>query len=127
MDIQPLAWAFVEEFSASMGKRIETVSRQSMDRLLSYTWPGNVRELRNIIEYSMILTTGPKLEIVMPHIRPDTVVNLTLRDADYQRIQEVLKLTKGRIRGTGGAAELLGLKESTLRFRMKKLGIKVDR
>ena len=66
-DIPLLVWAFVDEFAKTFHKNIESVERESMDALQRYSWPGNVRELRNLIERAVIVATGPKLHIPLPH------------------------------------------------------------
>ncbi len=122
-DIPLLAWAFVDEIAGKMGKRIDKISTAGMNRLLRHSWPGNIRELRNVIEYSIILSNSPVLDIHLqePESAPVDADNL---NAEQKRhIEKVLNQTGWRIRGKGGAAEKLGMKESTLRFKMKKLGI----
>ena len=124
-DIPPLVWAFVNEFNEKMGKKIESISRQSMDALQSYSWPGNVRELRNIIERAMIQTRGSALRVQIPgRASGPSVSGETLADVEFQHISDVLERTGWRVRGKNGAAEILGLKPSTLESRMAKLGIR---
>jgi DNA-binding NtrC family response regulator len=98
-----------------------------MEKLQRYSWPGNVRELRNVIERAMILANGPRLRIDLPDpAMSDPAVPLNMRDNEAQLIRHVLAMTGGRIRGKSGAAEILGLKPSTLESRMAKLGIRRD-
>lgn len=128
-DIPQLVWTFVEEFSKSMGKPIESVPRAAMDALQRNDWPGNVRELRNVVERAMILNTGPRLEIVLPTqsavvSEVPSALPLELSAVERNHIYNVLQKTGWRIDGPGGAAELLGLKRTTLQSRMVKLGIK---
>jgi formate hydrogenlyase transcriptional activator len=125
-DIPVLLWSIVEDKMHSMGKRIDKVSKKSMDLLLNYNWPGNVRELQNVVEYSMILSQSTTLEILIPAQSGarENEGPKTLAESERQHIESVLVLCNGRVRGKGGAAETLGMKESTLRFRMKKLGIR---
>ena len=123
-DIPLLAQAFAREFGERMGKPVERIRRRSLDALQAYSWPGNVRELRNVIERSMILTEGPELRVVIPESTgPGGGLPLRLQDMDKQHILHVLEKTGWRIRGPGGAAEVLGLKPTTLHSRMRKLGI----
>jgi len=123
-DIPALVAAFVDEFNGSMGKRVEGVSRASMEALRSYRWPGNVRELRNTIERAMIRADGGMLSVsVPPDAAPPPLRGGTLAEVERRYIREVLESTGWRVRGEGGAAQILGLKPSTLEFRMKKLGI----
>lgn len=123
-DIPPLVFHFIDEIGLKMGKRIEKVNTACMNKMLRYDWPGNVRELRNIIEYSMILCKGTSLEINFHGQEAELMTTSTsLENQQREYITRVLEQTGWRIRGAGGAAEVLGLKESTLRFRMKRLGI----
>ena len=124
-DIPLLLWSFIKELGEKMGKKIERISKKGMEQLKSYPWPGNVRELRNVIERAMILSTGPALKIELPAAAGGAPMPaLTLKDVERRHISKILEQTSWRIRGKQGAAELLGLKPSTLESRMKKLGIK---
>lgn len=126
-DILPLIWHFVKEFSETMGKRIEVISRKNLEAVKRYSWPGNVRELRNVVERSMILSKGKNLLVNVPGT-PDSSPHRDLSLEEYNRnyILEILKKTGWRIRGEKGAAEILDIKPTTLYSRMKKLGIKRD-
>jgi transcriptional regulator with GAF, ATPase, and Fis domain len=124
-DIPMLAWSFVREFSKAMGKRIESIPKDRLLALQRYSWPGNVRELRNVVERAMIVSTGPRLQIEPPRATPDAARGVTrLLDVERQHIRTVLERTGWRIRGRGGAAELLDLKPSTLEGRMARLGVR---
>lgn len=124
-DIPPLVWFFINELSERTGKRVDTIPKKEMEKLLRYSWPGNVRELRNVVEHAMIVMQGHVLEIILPQTgESEQEAVVTLEDAERRHIMHVLRMTHWRVRGEGGAAEILGLNESTLRFRMKKLGIK---
>ncbi len=124
-DIPALAWTFAGEFAQSFGKRIESISEESLRELLRYHWPGNVRELRNVIERAVILATGPELVVAVPQIderrMPRTAMTLT--ELEVGHITAVLGSTNWRVRGSGGAAERLGLRPTTLESRMARLGI----
>ncbi|MEQ1761827.1 MAG: sigma 54-interacting transcriptional regulator [Pyrinomonadaceae bacterium] len=130
-DIPLLAGYFTKKHAGRMSKRITTIPRESIDALCSYDFPGNVRELENFIERAVILTSGDELQIPISELRhfdrPVTDdgahVNHSLEAIERNHIVGVLKSTGGRIAGTGGAAQLLDLPVSTLRNRMKKLGI----
>ncbi len=122
-DIPKLVWTFVQEFSVAMGKTIESIPVTAMDSLKVYGWPGNVREVRNIVERAMIVSNGPTLEIDLPETAATTRNSKRLADVEREHIQAVVKATGWRIRGVGGAAEILGLKATTLEARMKKLGL----
>jgi formate hydrogenlyase transcriptional activator len=124
-DIPVLVWHFVRNFSEKMGKRIETISDNSMLALQSYSWPGNVRELKNIIERAMITSSGRTLQIELPEFQ--TVLShetSTLLEFEKAHVLKIMKMTDWRVRGRRGAAELLGLKPTTLEARLKKMGIR---
>jgi formate hydrogenlyase transcriptional activator len=124
-DIPLLVWAFVRMFQEKMGKEIETISKKTMEALQSYSWPGNVRELKNIIEHAMILSNDTTLAVRLP--QPGylgTDATQTLQAMERRYIVAVLEKTGWRLSGQGGAAEVLGLKRTTLRAKIKKLGIK---
>ena len=141
-DIPPLVHYFVRRFSLKIGRKITRIQRETMERLVGYAWPGNVRELENVIERSVILSRGSELE-VGPGVLPETApVAHTPADApahedknpsiappqsidqvERNHILEVLMRTNWRIEGSDGAAALLNLNPSTLRSRMKKLGV----
>jgi PAS domain S-box-containing protein len=123
-DIPGLVWAFIDEFSRLFGKRIESVSKDSLRELQGYSWPGNVRELRNVIERAVILAGGPHLvlQAPKPSVRAAQTAQ-TLEALEIRHIRSVLEGTNWRVRGRGGAAERLGLKPTTLESRMARLGI----
>jgi PAS domain S-box-containing protein len=136
-DIGPLAMQFLRNICQECGRDPIKLTRQQLDQLSSYGWPGNIRELRNIIERAVILTKGQRLrlDLAMPdHIRRDRSASQSpvrpaektklLTDADFREQEKmnmiaVLKNTNWRISGSDGAAELLGVKPSTLAYRMK--------
>ena len=125
-DIPLLVRFFVQDFAARMRKHIDSIPAETMEALVNYSWPGNVRELRNLVERSVILTTGKRLRI--PH---DALYSLNLEgsallssaEAEKRHILEALSATHGVVAGPKGAAALLGLKRTTLQSRMEKLGI----
>ncbi|MFT5730935.1 MAG: formate hydrogenlyase transcriptional activator [Desulforhopalus sp.] len=124
-DIPMLVWAFVKDLGTRMGKTVEKISKETMDMLQSYTWPGNVRELRNVIERSMILHSGQTLHIEITRTENQEIDQPTsLKEIEGNHILSILNKTNWKVSGKNGAAEALGLKESTLRARMAKLGIK---
>jgi formate hydrogenlyase transcriptional activator len=124
-DIPALVWSFVDEFSRLFGKPIETISKETLRELQRYPWPGNVRELRNVIERAVILATGTHLVVEAPRVsdRPIPQNAMTLTELEVEHIRAVLKSTGWRVRGSGGAAERLGVKPTTLESRMARLGI----
>jgi transcriptional regulator with GAF, ATPase, and Fis domain len=121
-DIPVLLRAFVDECAKAMGKRIESISKDQITMLQRYPWPGNVRELRNVVERAVILSRGRRLAIEPPRAGSTSHRrSVRLDDVEREHIRAVLERTRWRIRGSGGAADLLGLKPSTLEGRMKKL------
>jgi len=123
-DIPLLVWAFVKEFAESMGKKIPMVSKRTMSLLQNYPWPGNVRELKNVIERAVILSTGATLHIDRLEAEDEvSMQSMALKQVEKEHILKVLESTGWKVSGKNGAAEILGLKESTLRARMKRLGI----
>lgn len=123
-DILSLTWSFIKEFSNNMGKRIDTIKRESLEAMQRYTWPGNVRELRNAIERAMITSNARTLKVEVQE-KSNSIISqdFTLEEWERRYIMDVLEKTRWRIRGKKGAAEILGLNPSTLYSRMKKLGI----
>ncbi|MGB3646966.1 MAG: sigma 54-interacting transcriptional regulator [Desulfobulbales bacterium] len=129
-DIPLLVEHFISLIAPGIGRHIDSIPRQVMDQLKSYDWPGNVRELRNVIERSIIISpnsklrvpddliTGQKLSSVEPGSR------ISLDEVQRLHILAILEKTGGKLEGPDGAAAILQLKPSTLRHRMKKLGIK---
>ncbi|TWT43799.1 Formate hydrogenlyase transcriptional activator [Phycisphaerae bacterium RAS1] len=150
-DIPLLVQAFVGQFSRRMGKRVESIAPESLASLMERDWPGNIRELKHVIERAMILCDGtvlavedaprrtpaaspvamyaPRVEtataapFLLPAAAPAGISDLSLNSVQAEHIRRVLIQTRWRIDGPRGAARILGLKPSTLRFRMKRLGI----
>lgn len=126
-DIPLMVWSFVKEFQAKMGKRIDNIQKKTMNSLQSYEWLGNGRELRNVIERAMIVSRGKTLEVLLPEttaVGPSGEEEINLVAVERRHIISVLEKTSWRVTGKGGAAEVLGLKGTTLQSKMKKLGIK---
>ena len=127
-DIPMLVWRFVEDFSRSSGKCIESIPKDNMEQLQRYPWPGNVRELRNLVERAVIGASGPRLTIALPQTSSATARrSVKLNDVEKEHIKAVLDTTRWRVRGAGGAADQLGLKATTLETRMAKLGLQRPR
>ena len=126
-DIPALVEHFVEIYARRMGKQIDRISPETMSELTSYPWPGNIRELQNFIERSVILTSGNVLESPLASLRSATEVEslgpITMEDAERDHIRKTLEQTRWVVSGPNGAAARLGIKRSTLYFRMQKLGI----
>jgi PAS domain S-box-containing protein len=124
-DIPLLVWFFVRALQNRMGKEIESISEKNMATLKSYSWPGNVRELKNVLEHAMIMCNSKTLTIQLPLVDPlSEDATGGFEEMERRHILSVLAKTGGRVSGRGGAAEVLGLKRSTLYSKMKKLGIK---
>jgi transcriptional regulator with GAF, ATPase, and Fis domain len=129
-DIEPLVWFFIHGKQRDQGRRIEKIARTTLQALQSYDWPGNVRELENVIERAMILSPGETLQLdeaFRSPARPGGLPGVAARDLNsVQRahIESVLADCGWRINGAGNAAERLAIHPNTLRFRMKKLGIR---
>jgi DNA-binding NtrC family response regulator len=128
-DIQLLVNHFVAKFNKKIGKKIETVSRDTLNMLQEYHWPGNVRELESVIERAVIITQGTALQVLDRfEVSQKTEVPAghevkALVELEHDHILQVLQKTSWRIEGKNGAAILLGLNASTLRARMRKYGI----
>jgi len=124
-DIPSLVWSFVKLFEKSLGKPIDSIPKKNMEALMQYRWPGNIRELRNVIEHAMILSPGKTLNIEPPAQTPmEQSGSSSLQDMERSHIIEVLERTDWRLSGKNGAAEILGMKRTTLQSKMKALGIK---
>ncbi len=131
-DVPLLAQAFLEQFARRMGKRFVALAPDALARLCARGWPGNVRELKHVIERAVILSDGPLLTIddepapsaadSPPRAHAPTLA--TLEEVAEAHIRSALLRSGGVVEGPRGAAALLGLKGSTLRFRMKRLGIR---
>jgi formate hydrogenlyase transcriptional activator len=127
--IPALARHFTQQFARRMGKRIETIPAATMDALVRYPWPGNVRELQNIIERAVILSKGPTLQVPVADLRAAVPAKVpaagavTLTDAAREHILVALREANWVLGGPKGAATRLGMKRSTLHWKMSKLGI----
>jgi len=126
-DIRALVEHFVEIYARRMGRQIDEISPETMSELTSYPWPGNIRELQNFIERSVILTSGNVLESPLASLRnaaeAQSLGPITMEDAERDHIRKTLEQTRWVVSGPNGAAARLGIKRSTLYFRMQKLGI----
>src|SRR5712664_3870401 len=126
-DIPALVEHFVEIYARRMGRQIDEIPPETMCALVSYHWPGNIRELQNFIERSVIITSGDTLEPPLASLTNAAEVHsvgaITLEDAERDHIRKALEQTRWVVAGPNGAAARLGMKRSTLYFRMQKLGI----
>jgi formate hydrogenlyase transcriptional activator len=126
-DIPALVMHYVRSFAEGMDKDIEDVPEEAMEVMCEHSWPGNIRELRNFIERSVILSPGRTLCAPLKDLKPTTIsvagIPVTLEDAERAHICKTLEQTKWVVGGSRGAAVRLGIKRSTLYFRMRRLGI----
>jgi len=128
-DISLLVEHFVKKFSQKFGKEIDSIPKETMKALQDYSWPGNIRELENVIERAVIISQGRVLclaewsDIIPPLSVREGAPLLKIDDVEREHILRVLAKTQWRIEGRDGAAVLLGLRPSTLRSRIQRLGI----
>ncbi len=127
-DTSLLIQHFVKKHAKKLGKHIDKIPQKVMAALEGYSWPGNVRELENVIERALILNQGPTLNLdyaFTNRTQPDNqpASHLTLQTVEKRHIEYMLERTRWCIEGKAGAAVRLGLNPSTLRSRMRKLGI----
>ena len=126
-DIPVLVRHFIDTYARKIGRQIKTVPKTVLRSLQGYSWPGNVRELEHVIERAVIISTGPalqladRLECEAVHAKEEPPKELAAMEREH--ILRILQQTRWRINGPGGAAALLNIHPSTLRFRIKKLGI----
>ncbi len=128
-DIPLLIRHFVERCARRMNKQIDLIPDEAVEAMMNWRWPGNIRELENFIERSVILSAGNRLRPPLAELREEMVarrppdLERTLRDRERDHILEVLRQTRGLLSGAKGAAARLGLKRTTLQYKMQKLGI----
>jgi len=126
-DIPLLVEFYVKVISKRLGKTIETIPTSAMVALQNYHWPGNVRELENVLERAVLNSSGTKLRLVddlKKQYKDSTTAQKPLKEIERDYILKVLEQTRWKVSGKNGAAEILGLDRSTLRARIKKLGIR---
>ena len=142
-DIPLLVRHFVQQFSRKMNKQIDSIPSDTMSALVRYDWPGNIRELQNVMERAVILSPGPALKVSLSDLKsrvdpgvprlelpaPNGSGNMqsVLDETERAQIIRALDQSNGVVAGPEGAAARLGMKRSTLQFRMRKLGIRVSR
>ncbi|HEY4325106.1 MAG TPA: sigma 54-interacting transcriptional regulator [Mucilaginibacter sp.] len=128
-DIPLLASYFVNKFANKSRKKVTSIAPQALQELVCYDWPGNVRELEHVIERSILMADAAIIKEVYlrKQNKPKQVTQVasmqSLEDIERNYILEALQKCNGRIRGKGGAAEILDLPPTTLHSKMKKLGI----
>ena len=136
-DIGELAQHFVGLVCKELRKEAPKITKQQLATLEAHTWPGNIRELKNVIERAVILSSGNRLrlDLVLPQAEAGTMSKPAPDEGEFLTEKEMLQLQRDnlcaamaaadwRISGEGGAAELLGVKPTTLTYRMKQLGVK---
>ncbi len=129
-DIPLLVWYFIAKSQGRLGKNIKTVPKKVIGTLMNYAWPGNVRELENVVERAIIMSSGTALaldeplENSIPVSGRATPREESLAEAERAHIMRVLESCDWKVKGTGNAADRLGLHPNTLRYRIQKLGIK---
>lgn len=130
-DIPVLVSHFIEKFSVKSAGKVNNISPKVIKEMMMYDWPGNVRELEHVIERSLLMTTGNTInEIFLPLHESSSSEGTgshlikTLEQNERDHILNALKQSKGRVRGPGGAAQLLAIPPTTLHSKMKKHGIK---
>ena len=139
-DIAPLATHFVSVICSDLGREPLRITKQQLKSLNAHAWPGNVRELKNVIERAIIVSVGDRLRLdaALPNTvetpsaistestsdEPEYVTDAEFRLMEKSNITAALRHANWRIWGENGAAELLGLNPSTLKYRMKQLGVK---
>jgi len=134
-DIPDLVRHFADKFSKKLGKRLTRIPREEMKKLINHTWPGNVRELEHRVEQAIILSDSGSVSFPEPAQFPDGGIAaetygrriLTLEELERDYVERILNITHWRVMGKDGAALLLGMKPTTLFYRMKKLGLKRTR
>jgi transcriptional regulator with GAF, ATPase, and Fis domain len=132
-DIPLLAEHFLVLAARKLGRPKPRLTRANVQKLQEYHWPGNVRELQHVIERAVITADGPRLMIELPSGQtgkpaPAPAAGRVLTDAEMRRreadnIREALRLANGKVSGDGGAAQMLGVKPTTLASRIKALGL----
>jgi formate hydrogenlyase transcriptional activator len=127
-DVPLLIRYFMDEYAQRMNKGIDTIPHAAMDAMQRYSWPGNSQELQNFIARAVILTSGPALEAPLWELRQvdDTNVSepTTLEEAERSHILRILEETNGRL---APAAQLLGVPRTTLFYKIRRLGIELER
>jgi formate hydrogenlyase transcriptional activator len=135
-DIPLLATHFIHRYSKKVGRNITSLSSKALQEMMQYHWPGNIREMEHLIERSVLLSTGDTLkQIHLPSGKalaqpngnnPAEILLRTIDENECDHILKILKYCHGRISGSGGAAEILGVPPSTLNSKIKRLGIKKE-
>jgi len=134
-DIEELVTYFIDKFSTKLKKDVISVSVQAMSVLKAYSWPGNIRELENLIERNVLLCKGsiidkilflPSSDVATASPKLSPVHIKTIDEVEKEHILHVLKISNGKVYGTGGAADLLNLPPTTLASKIKRHNISRD-
>ncbi len=129
-DIPKLVWHFTQRYARRMNKRVDEVPSETMDALVRYRWPGNIRELQNFIERAVILSPhtvlrAPTCELEACGAQQESIVTITvLEEVERDHIVRALDASNWVVGGRSGAAERLGMKRTSLVYKMQKLGIR---
>jgi transcriptional regulator with GAF, ATPase, and Fis domain len=127
-DIPLLAYYFLNTYASKFNKNIEKILKSDMEKMVEYDWPGNVREKENVIERGLILSSGTTFK--MPELKRQhgeaevQKGKMTFKEMETNYIISTLKAANGKIRGVGGAAEIMDIHPNTLYSKMRRLGIK---
>jgi len=127
-DIPLLVRYFANKYARRMGKQIESIPKDAMDALSHYAWPGNIRELQNLMERAALLTSGPSLKVPLAEILVGSDLHVygddnVLKQAEREQIVRALRESNWVVGGAHGAAARLGLKRTSLAYKMQRLGI----
>ncbi|VBB44835.1 Formate hydrogenlyase transcriptional activator (fragment) [uncultured Desulfatiglans sp.] len=123
-DLESLVSHFISIYNRKLGKQIKSISQRTLNALMKYDWPGNVRELENAVHRAVILSHGSELMLDAPeNPAANPPEGATLEEIERRHIVNILESCQWKIEGRGGAAQRLGIHPSTLRSRMKKLGV----
>jgi formate hydrogenlyase transcriptional activator len=127
-DIPLLVRYFANKYARRMGKQIQSIPNETMDALSRYRWPGNIRELQNLMERAALLSTGPSLRVPLAEILSDSGLGANgggnaLEQARREQIVRALRESSWVVGGARGAAARLGLKRTSLAYKIQKLGI----
>ena len=131
-DISDLAYHFLNYYSRKVGKKVTTISERAMQQMMNYNWPGNIRELEHKMERSVLVAKGNVIETIaisLDHVKEKSDEGIgfkTIHENEKDYILKVLKKCNGKVWGPGGAAEILNIPPSSLKSRMKRLGIKKE-
>lgn len=126
-DIPALTWNILQDLGKRMGRDIQSIDPSTLKLFQNYSWPGNVRELRNVIERNLITRVGHVFRAEIQDLHHHEIEsNSKLRpfhEVELEYLRTVLENARWRVRGKGGASEILGIKPTTLEYRLKKIGL----